>query len=610
MRSTLRLLAVLSVVALCCGQDPSPPNVIILAVDTLRPDHLGCYGYSRDTSPNVDRLAKDGILFESVISQCPWTLPSFATLFTSLYPAQHGAGINMNSLRASFPTLAEVLAENGYATGAVLSSRVLSPDFGVARGFQHYDVKETDEERNAGRVTDLSLGWIDTNPDKPFFLFAHYFDPHQTFSPPAPFDTLFDPGYDGPLGMSFDLKVLMRRGGTLSENLSRLTDADWHYMKALYDGEIAFTDREIGRLLLELERRGLRENTLFVFLSDHGEEFYEHKGLGHGHTLHAEVIRVPLIITMPAVLPKGLRVDEQVRLVDVMPTILDIVGAGPCRTAEGVSLVPSAARQKLKGPKSKDRELDAPVRDVLFPADVAFSEGINRGPERKSVTTHSWKLIYSIPAGEERLYNLKEDPGETENVIAANPDPRASLEGLLFANLFEMSDSWYVEMSPGEQPHVFNLSVSLESDMAPGTMVSNKLFDHAGNYIGDIAMTGKRTRLNVDKLEIGNRTLLAFQAEAPPGLKVKFDITIDGEPAAERTLVGASGRLPGQMPFSLARRAAAIDPGEKHSNASGPIAPDTPYVRIWFRPGQFGRDVRAKIKSETRRELRALGYIQ
>jgi len=328
---------VLACLAVTCSEEAPQINLVLIGVDTLRPDHLGCYGYGRSTSPNIDRLAEGGVLFENVISPCPWTLPSFATIFTSLYPSQHGAMGSRTAMRGGFPTLASLLMENGYATGAIINAPYLKGKFHMDRGFDFYYMTPP-EGRDAGGTTEDALRWIDDNSTGPFFMFAHYFDPHIPYAPPAPYDSIFDAGYTGKVRKPYNPKWLPRARLHGLELVTNLKQADKDHIEALYDGEVAFTDASIGALIDGLEARGLTQNTLIVFLSDHGEEFFEHGGFEHGHSLFGELLRAPFILSMPGRVPEGRRVPEQVRLVDVLPTLLDLLGMESEDHFEGRSL--------------------------------------------------------------------------------------------------------------------------------------------------------------------------------------------------------------------------------------------------------------------------------
>ena len=422
MRTHLPALVLAAALALVsCGGGEKPLNVIIIGDDTLRPDHLGCYGYRRDTSPAIDGLAAEGVLFENVISQSPWTSPSFASVFTSLYPTQTGLVSVGTTMRTTFPTLGTVLKERGYATGAIVNAAVLKPEFGTARGFDYYYMTPP-TGRIADGTTRDALAWIDSvPPGEPFFLFAHYYDPHEPYAPPAPYDAFFDEDYSGPIGSAFvlhdhfpDVK------GMNFGPLAALTAADWDHIRTLYDGEIRFADAAIGSLLDGLAERGLDDGTLIVLLSDHGEEFYEHRGFGHGHELYGEVIRVPLILRLPDALPGGMRVKRQVRLIDVMPTVLDLLGIESGAHLEGESLM-----GHIQG-----RREDEARGGRLFASGTAYSEGMLRGPEKKSVTAYPWKMIYNQDTREEMLFNIGRDPGERENLAAAETGPMEAMGDL------------------------------------------------------------------------------------------------------------------------------------------------------------------------------------
>ncbi|MFH1312220.1 MAG: sulfatase [Candidatus Eisenbacteria bacterium] len=599
MKSVYRALLICCLVAFSCGRETTRQlNVVLIGVDTLRPDHLGCYGYGRDTSPNIDRLARSGVLCENPVSQCPWTLPSFASVMTSLYPTQHGAGIHMNSMRTSFPTLAGMLNERGYATGAVVNVSVLSTEFGVDRGFEHYDASAPGVRRVADQVTEDALAWIDSVDDRPFFVFVHYFDPHLSYSPAAPYDTLYDPGYDGEIGNSFERETYLRMRPALFGEENEQTRADWNHIRALYDGEIAFTDEAIGDLLAGLEERGISSNTLVVLLSDHGEEFFEHRGYGHGHTLYREVIDVPLIFSLPARLPAGVRLSRQVRLVDIMPTVLDLLGFDGDTHFEGVSLAPM-----LTGKGNSDR-----VEAAIFPVGVAYSEELQRGGERKGVTAYPWKLVYDVSDGEERLYNLQQDPGETENLVRHDPDVLPMLEEMLFRGLLAMSDTWYIEMEGDGTTRIFDLEVTVEKGPGIGKIHLHTFLDCDRRIIdvGDaVHINPVASVLEVKGLEVAGLLTLAFKVEAPMGMPISFDLKIDGMPAAGKTFIGKSLKTPDGMPFSTKASRAAAESG------SGPTPrPEGPYFLIWREEARYRGATRAELGEETKRELRALGYIQ
>jgi arylsulfatase A-like enzyme len=598
MRSVRIRLAIgaCAVAALCCGGRPEPLNVMIIAVDTLRADHLGCYGYTRDTSPHIDDLAARGVLCERCVSPAPWTLPSFSTVFTSLYPTQHGAETVHSSLGESFPTLAGILKEHGYATGAVINAPALKPAYGVDRGFEHYHMTP-ERGRVADGTTRDALAWLDTIGDRPFFAFFHYFDPHLSYSPPSPYEKTFSGDYAGRIGDSFNLEGFSRVRDSMFVQMEDLSAADRDRIVALYDGEIAFTDRAIADLLKGLDERNLRSNTLIVFLSDHGEEFFEHGGFEHGHTMYEELLHVPLFFCLPGRLPEDVRLSRQVRLLDVAPTILDLLGIEPPTHYEGISIGPL-----LQG---KGQALDR--GGELLPHDVAYSEATMHGREKKTVIAYPWKLVYEMGTEEEMLFNLAEDPEEMQNVIRAHPDRLDILENLLFRALFGISDTWYMEISTGEGRPVFDIDVTAEKNLMPGDINLHRVLDRSGDIVEapcPLIIDRAGSHLRLKDFSFSGSLILAFKVY-PETFPVQFDLNIDGRSALKSTYIGESLERPDVMPFSLkGGRARARSAGRPAGN------PESPHILVWYEQSRYQGGTSIKLDEETKKELRALGYIQ
>jgi arylsulfatase A-like enzyme len=601
------LLLITALVCVClvlsCGTERRQINLLIIGVDTLRPDHLGCYGYERRTSPSIDRFASEGALFEDAVSQSPWTLPSFASTLTSLYPTQHGAGFLEpgsgsygNRMRTTFPPLAMILLKAGYSTGAVINAPALAPEFGVDRGFEFYDTTPRWDDRKADATTAEVLSWIDGVGEGPFFMFAHYFDPHVTYEPPAPYDTLFDPGYSGRIGNAFDRDTYQRMAEVLSVEGDPRMEADWNHIRALYDGEIAFTDVAIGDLLAGLEERGLRSNTLVVFLSDHGEEFFDHKGFEHGHTLFDEIIKVPLIFSLPGVIPENMRVGQQVRMLDVTPTILDLLGILPTAHLEGVSL-----RPLITG----DGEIEA-VKARLLPHRFAYTESMLYGTEKKSITAHPWKLIYDTVTQKQMLFNLEHDPGEHEDLIDRQADAHGPLEELFFQTFFNISETWYVELAGGSEGHKFDLHVSVPRKPIMGNIKMFRIFDSQGHLVDQDRLRLTEVSENVMRLEgfdLKGSMTIAFKV-GPKRVPVSFDLGIDGESALDITRVGENLSAPEEMPVTLKATRRGISKG------TPPSRPEPPYILVWHAGFEYGTDTPVELGEDTKRKLRALGYIQ
>ncbi|MCY2960793.1 MAG: sulfatase [Planctomycetota bacterium] len=393
------------------------PNVLIVTVDTLRSDRLGCYGYGRPTSPRIDQLAAGGTRFANAYSSAPWTLPSYGSLFTGLLPGEHRAGIvterdalfgkdedapaklSTEVLRADVATLAEQFAGAGFATAMFHNNPYLSRATGLERGFQRYVMYGS----NARNGVDLALSWIEDQGTAPWFGVVHLMDPHFPYAPPAPFDEQFaGRGVETIPDWPPNLGEL--RAGRPSDEVAKLSSD-------LYDGEIAFTDQQIGRLLDGLEKSGLLANTIVVLHSDHGEEFWEHGSCDHGHAQNEELLRVPLVIVWPDHVPAGRVVETRVRALDLYPTLLGMAGIPGTNNLDAATLWPLF--QGAGAPR------------------LVLAEAVHSGKrEIKAVLSGKFKLV-ARGATENHVYALDQDPGErTDRAVAETEQVEALRKAL------------------------------------------------------------------------------------------------------------------------------------------------------------------------------------
>lgn len=405
------------------GTGHPQPNVLLISIDTLRPDHLKCYGYKRSTSPHIDKLAAAGMLFENHISSTSWTLPAHAALFTALPDSVHGCTDTNRKLHENFITLAEIFAQAGYNTVGFFSGPYLHPAFGLGQGFVHYEnctsyAKTIDDKpaeqwamsidvmRQSHRditnpiVYAAFKKWLAKNKDTRFFMFVHLWDTHFDFIPPPPYDKMFDPDYKGSLsGVDFFFDKRIN---------AAMPRRDLQHIISLYDGEIAWTDYHVGLMIGDLEKAGLLEKTVVAVTSDHGTEFFDHGDKAHRKTLFDEVIRIPLIIRYPQVLPAGLRVRAQTRLIDVAPTLVELAGLPAAANVMGFSL--------LKLASQKDPGFD----------NLAISELFSVGRNMRAIRTLEWKLIDRLDLKERYFIDLIKDPGEQDFRcdLAQAPDNR------------------------------------------------------------------------------------------------------------------------------------------------------------------------------------------
>jgi arylsulfatase A-like enzyme len=404
-----RLLALgVAAAATACqgGATERPRSVILISIDTLRADHLGCYGHPLPTSPNLDAFADQGTLFDDAFAPSPWTLPSHVSLLTGLYPTRHGVRTTDRRLADAIPSLATLLAQQGFETGAIVNAVIMRRQFGLAQGFATYEMVPSDQSRAgaASRVTDAALRWLGDRRGRRVFLFLHYYDVHSDYRSLTRYVRMFAPGpsrFDGSTTQLADV-----RGGRLP-----IDEEGAAHLARLYDAGIRQLDQELGRLLTRLRETGWLDDSAVVVTSDHGEEFLDHGSVLHGHTHYQELLRIPLILRGPTI-PAGVRVRTPVSLVDVVPTLLALLGVAPHPGLDGIDL--QALWKAPGGPPS---------------ARWLFAAG---GPGRtgdtiRSVRDGRHKLVLYKLSGRRELYDLVADPRERENLVGMRPEVESRL---------------------------------------------------------------------------------------------------------------------------------------------------------------------------------------
>jgi arylsulfatase A-like enzyme len=399
--STKALVACLALAAFvsCATPDdqvqrPAPTaNVILISIDTLRPDHLGCYGYDVPTSPSLDQFCAEAVVFEQAIAQAPSTLHSHASIFSSLLPHHHGASWGAKTrLPDEAVTITEVLKAAGYATGAFTGGGQMDRVFGLDQGFDVYDRPGPQRFLHTVR---RGIEWLDTTTDRPFFLFLHSYEVHHPYEPSPEHLALVGGDYDGELPDAISIELLREYNSRSRE----LKAGDLPHIIATYDAEIRSMDEGFAFLVAALKERGLYDDTLIVFTSDHGEEFGEHGAIGwHSHSLYDELLRVPLVIRFPGGAHAGRVVEQQVRSLDIAPTMAAILGLPVPDDFAGVDLtrfITGDETLSLLAISRMDRK---------------------RGIERSSIRTDRWKMM--TPG---ILYDLQTDPGEQWDTPSFKP---------------------------------------------------------------------------------------------------------------------------------------------------------------------------------------------
>jgi arylsulfatase len=433
--------------------DAEQPNIVLFTIDALRADHLACYGYAKATSPNIDRLASEGVQFTNAMSTAPWTFPAFSAIHTSMYPSELGVSVRNVSLSQVYHervdslrvTLAEKLRQQGYRTQAFVTNPWLFPEFGFDQGFDGYEVVDRQHAHDydqvlqqtlvgqlaqraapaeaslralyeslmgpagqpvwdvrADRVTGRALDWLDRHHQERFFLWVHCIDPHYPFSPPA----AYQPSVPDvtPERMAY---LASYNEDDIYTGRARLRPADKEAIVGLYDGEIRYVDEYVGRVLARLDELGLRENTFLAFTADHGDEFWEHGGYQHGHSLYNELVHIPLILRGPGLGPQ--KIESVVRHVDLAPTLTEVAGTPFHADARGSSLL-----ALLNGAAQTDR--------------AAFSEALFLTPEKKAIRQGGLKLITDRLDETSELYDLSSDPRESANLAARETETLSGLK--------------------------------------------------------------------------------------------------------------------------------------------------------------------------------------
>jgi arylsulfatase A-like enzyme len=421
-----------------CARESGPASVLVVVIDTLRADHVGAYGYERPTTPNLDRLEGGSwIRFEHAIAHSPWTLPSFASLLTSLPPPVHLAGERvaerkdgktaLHRLRDGVATAPRIFGrEHGFRTAAFVNNPYLDPQFGLDAGFDVYDhvAGSNRDTRGAQLMVDHAIDWLARLGQRDrFFLLLHLFDPHQNYDPPTPYAERFlgsERAKERPFPGIYQ-RIKLKGFEPSGEQRKLLQD--------LYDGEIAHVDDQIARLLFFLESRGRLASSAVVITADHGEEFWDHGAFEHGHALYDELVRVPLWLKLPdespllSQLPQAGFGDRLVCHIDVLPTLLDVLGLSTEAPLMGRSVF-------------AEREPAAP--------EACYLGSTLYGIEKRGVVKRNLKLIENLQTGAVELYDLAADPGEARDLAGERPDQakalRAELE-LLEEDLKRLGES-------------------------------------------------------------------------------------------------------------------------------------------------------------------------
>jgi arylsulfatase A-like enzyme len=551
------------------------PSLLLITIDCLRADHVGTYGYARATTPRLDRLAARGVRFANAFANAPMTLPSIPQLFTSrLFPTKDDPLVTSAIARAGIANAAIVnnawiplwLMQGGHAEPPGAFDAILSGTL------------------DAVEITDLAIDWLAARPDDRFFLYLHYLDAHTPYSPPPANVRLFaDPDYDGEIGDTFSDPEGADQG--------RYDEGDRRKIVALYDAAIRSIDEQIGRLLDSLEKSGRLASTVVVVTADHGEELWEHGRFFHGQSLYDELLRVPLIVHLPAERAAGTVVSRPVSLLSVSPSLVEWAGLERPPSFQGEGL-----ERALASPDAPGGDLFAIATQAQFPTRFAIREG-------------GRKLIESIDTGREELFDLAADPREQRDLSGAQPDVAAPLEQRLDAIRAPLRKYGYQVRVVGTDAAAPEVVVRLESAPKSGTFLSVDRREDAGDPRLHVASDGNAVEFAARAT--ASPTGFRFdRLRAPANLSgadpVKLSVMVDGEPApAAAVAIGAAGKPPAGEPVNLLDAAVASDPMPA-------CAPPTEGVRVclWRAPGEKLEVLPEIHDPKVREKLRSLGYLQ
>lgn len=399
-------------------------NVLLIVVDTLGASHVGTFG-GANLTPNIDQLVTQGVRFQRAYSTAPWTKPSLASLFTSQLPSAHGV-IGLNSdMSFDLKTMSEFLKSLGYKTMGMVSHTLIAPKRRFSQGFDSYEIVKfpgnVHDSITSNQVSERAISWLENEKNKSgnFFMFLHYFDPHFNYQHHTEFDQT----------SSYKSKITPGLGfRELRDLVPSLTAEDLKYLKGLYHEEVAYTDHHIGRLMQYLKESQIAERTLIIFVADHGEEFLDHGGIGHTRTLYDELIRIPLSFTLPKLISPR-EIHEPVSVMDVLPTIMELLGQPSDPAWEGIALTNELLGRGTRGKRS------------YFFSEVDFkSSAINA--HKIALIDPTYKLIFDKPTQDFELYDLNADRLEKNDLFKSRPD----VAGPLSKELLEYRDATRIRL--------------------------------------------------------------------------------------------------------------------------------------------------------------------
>jgi len=583
------------------------PNVLIYLVDTLRADHTSLHGYERRTTPQLDTFAKDAVAFTRGTPQSSWTRPSVASLLTGTYPRTHGARDKCDVMRDGLPSLAKALHGNGYETHAFMSNDNCLPEWGIGGDFFNYAfVHPSQHDRG---MVDAAVAMLDAVTTRPWFFYVHVMGPHNPYDPETNEDYVRFQPEDDTRDREAVHTLLRSHGGTGLLRTARLLlgvkppeqpedtlpplsdvmteDRLKQLIIDLYDGDIRCSDRQFGRMLSALKKRGLYDNTLILFLSDHGEEFWEHGNYYHGKTLFEEQLRVPFVVKLPDNAFAGERREEVINLVDVAPTFLDVLGLPAQPRFQGTSFA-----DYLRGGAYDGRFAYASLFSVRYNYNL------------RTAKTKDSKYLHNLARNRETWFDLAEHPDENTRSRAPGPDGIALQRFAKEIGTLGQSGLHLLITGDLDERPAIRATVSAAGLRNPRLDFPEPLTTLEADEDRVVFTARMRKLPDIDNYMQDTQAL--FHADIDASGAVAIDLAIDGKPFPDAvSFVGAdrTSRALDGTPIPVEALTAPADP----IDLAG--LPDRTAAYVWFVP-PAETITEAEMDPETRENLRALGYLE
>ena len=561
-----------------CAPEAPRPNIVVVVIDALRPDHLGCYGYERPTSPTIDQIAAQGIVFDQAITHAPWTKATFATMLTSLYTFQNGVENWETVMSDTLVTLAEVLGDHGYETICVANVLGVAGRFNVLQGFGHSSAVE--QYTRSATESNAAAFEIIRGINRPFFLLIHYYDAHMPYSPPK--------GYVEMVGGSTeDAPQRFRRGP--KTKIGKPDDDAVADQMLLYDACIRYVDDAVHEIVDFLAEQAVADQTVLILTADHGEAFWEHDVCSHGEQLYDEALRVPLILSYPAALDGHKRIDVPVGHIDLMPTVVDLAGVTDTGTREGASLL---------GLITEGRE---PRRGPALPQGALLCEcTLTRAPDTKCIRTRSWKLIAEPLTGWVELFDIEHDPFETENLWSKNLAVGDSLMTALRRIPGISRGGWRLAFTGGDDAAL----VKAEVTCPKGARLTHVSVYAKGKSVS-VELSPDSTSFAVETRP--ERVSLVHFGVTPTVVGVRIRVGTEDGKSPPNVVAGPAGTRPLGEAFVL-RPDDVLGVSERFHLDRVQMASG---AYVWWLPGEaMMPSKQTDLTPEEKKRLKALGYLQ